>query len=1078
MLITLILLLGLAGSRGWGQERAAAYWCSEGNFSNDHGHMSYVDANGTLHEDVLNIPVNEGKKPGITLQYATFYNGKIYAVSKQRYGSANNQLVRINPATWEIEKMGSGSTFDGISSENRIFHFLGVSNSVGYLSSSDSKLYRVDLENLTASLVKKRGWYRLKNREVGTMVLYRGRIVVEVYGEKTGNSANVLGHELWVLNVEDGAEIEKFSDQGLFNPIVTKDGRLLAVRVVKDNANAKHYSLVQLNIDAPGTTPIELLQFSDTMRPADFQTQTWSWSQGYVFASTRENKLYWNVESGLWDMHSIAMLDMDATPLTPKIIYTGNHKFYGITRENPHDGALWVNFNGSYGVNDTLVRLTRDGARGLYAADATYTLAGSYYFSSCPFFEDLHAAEAKDSEPIPVAVGSRVDLCDKVEDADGFRASVLFCNPAVVSGDGWSVTLSDKHLLDVTAVGSGSATITVDAWSCGRSSQISFTLAPGGVRSVNTVVKDKRFKTRGAGNTTEYIYIYDSEKEAPGPGIEVHVFSLKDVEKDADGQIVKASIDKELADGDVFDPEKGVYARVDILDGYAANYSLKKLDIVNPDGIKEVKRAKEVRMPDELSKKNQKPDVKAFQEYFYIGVEHGGDNCIAVVTGNPFDEDENFTEASDAKVTLAQIEQKYSEEGYFWTLRSSEESHWQFLSGVAFSPSKKSTFIAEVYDINGKNKHTVNYRVIGELDKAEEKVDSSVKFTPKESVIVSVEFNSVASKYTLSYTDPAEGTITVQRSGVKLESGEKTLVAGEELVITAAPKDAAKHELESLKVNGADFTSGGKYKVSGDVTVEAKFKEKAVVPVLYTLSYTGPAEGTITVLRGGTKLKSGDNTLKEGDALVITAAPKDAAKHELESLKVNGAPFESGATFTVSAEDVKVEATFKPVVYTTLTISQTGEGMLKVLRGNEELMNGEKLRKGDKLVIEAKPNSSDYKLATLNVNGTPFASGSTYTVGDQNVRVEVVFDKSTAVESVLLAGVAATPNPCGARLTLRGASAVVQWEVYTVQGQLVARGVSAGEGEIEIATAGWIPGVYYVRLEAADGVRVLPVVKE
>lgn len=212
LLVTLVLLLGLAGSRGWGQERAATYWCLEGQFPSKHGYMSYIDAQGTLHKDVLNIPDNAGKTPGVTLHYATFYNGKIYAVSKQRYGSANNQLVRINPATWEIEKMGSGSTFDGISSENRIFHFLGVSNSVGYLSSSDSKLYRVDLENLTASLVRKRGWVGLKNREVGTMVLYRGRIVVEVYGEKTGNSANVLGHELWVLNVEDGARIEKFSD--------------------------------------------------------------------------------------------------------------------------------------------------------------------------------------------------------------------------------------------------------------------------------------------------------------------------------------------------------------------------------------------------------------------------------------------------------------------------------------------------------------------------------------------------------------------------------------------------------------------------------------------------------------------------------------------------------------------------------------------------------------------------------------------------------------------------------------------------------------------------------------------------
>ena len=1042
--------------------------------------MSYVDANGTLHEDVLNIPVNAGKKPGITLQYATFYNGKIYAVSKQRYGSANNQLVRINPATWEIEKMGSGSTFDGISSENRIFHFLGVSNSVGYLSSSDSKLYRVDLENLTASLVRKRGWRGLKNHEVGTMVLYRGRIVVEVYGEKTGNSANVLGHELWVLNVEDGAMIEKFSDQGLFNPIVTKDGRLLAVRVVKDNANAKHYSLVQLNIDAPGTTPIELLQFSDTMRPADFQTQTWSWSQGYVFASTRENKLYWNVESGLWDMHSIAMLDMDATPLTPKIIYTGNHKFYGITRENPHDGSLWVNFNGNYGVHDKLVRLKKGGANGVYGVDATYTPSGSYYFSSCPFFEDLHAAEAKDSEPIPVAVGSRVDLCDKVEDADGFGASVLFSNPAVVSGNGWSVTLSDNHLLTVTAVGAGSATITVGAWSCGRASQVSFTLVPGRVRSANMVVETNGYKTR---KEAHYKYIkLEGEYRLDAKEIEVHVFSLKGLKKDANKQIVEASIDKELYEGDGFDPKNGLYVRIDILEGLAVDYSLEDLEILDPSGLKEVKCVNRLRMSKELSKVSRKPGVKAYQEYFYIEGKPAFDDTdgIVVMSGMVLENHPDFIQkTADAAVTLAQIDQKYCDEGYFWTLRSSEESHWQFLSGVAFSPSKKSTFIAEVYDINGKNEYPLSYTFSGEVEK-EEKIDRSVKFTPKESVIVSVEFNSVASTYTLSYTDPAEGKITVQRKGVTLESGNKTLAAGDELVITAEPKDAAKHELESLKVNGADFKSGGTYKVSGDVTVEATFLAKAVPPAVYTLSYTGPAEGTITVQRKGETLESGDKTLEAGQELVITAAPKDAAKHELESLKVNGADFESGATFTVGAGDVTVEATFKPVVYTTLTISQTGEGMLKVLRGNEELMNGEKLRKGDKLVIEAKPNSSDYKLVTLNVNGTPFASGSTYTVDAQDVSVAAVFEKNkeNAVESELLAGVSVAPNPCGARLTLRGASAAVQWEVYTVQGQLVARGVSAGEGEIEIATAGWIPGVYYVRLEATDGVRVLSVVKE
>ena len=72
----------------------------------------------------------------------------------------------------------------------------------------------------------------------------------------------------------------------------------------------------------------------------------------------------------------------------------------------------------------------------------------------------------------------------------------------------------------------------------------------------------------------------------------------------------------------------------------------------------------------------------------------------------------------------------------------------------------------------------------------------------------------------------------------------------------------------------------------------------------------------------------------------------------------------------------------------------------------------------------------------------------------------------------------AVPNPCGAQLTLRGVSAAARWDVYTVQGQLVACGVSGGGGAMEISTARLSPGLYCVRLEAADGVRVLTVVKE
>ena len=370
LFVSLILFLKLACFTAVAQGQAA-YWCSEGNFSNDCGHVSHIDAQGRLHEDVLKNAYNVNKTLGITLQYATFCNGKIYAVCKQKYKDQNNRLVRIDPDSWAIECMGSGI-----------------------------------------------GWLGLEGREVGTMVLYRGKIVVEVYGQKRGYSTDVLGHELWVLNVENGEVIGKFSAQGLFNQVVTRDGRLLAVRVQKGTVGgAKRYELVQLDINNVGAEPVVLLPLDANIRPADFQTQAYSWSQGYVFASTRENKLYWNVESGSWDMHKIAMLDLDNSPLTPTLVYSGKDKFYGITRENPHDGSLWVNFNGTYGQYDQLVRLVR-GEAGNYEVESRYKMNGSYYFSSCPFFEDRHAAQLKSSDPLLVRPGETVDLFDYVEDVD------------------------------------------------------------------------------------------------------------------------------------------------------------------------------------------------------------------------------------------------------------------------------------------------------------------------------------------------------------------------------------------------------------------------------------------------------------------------------------------------------------------------------------------------------------------------------------------------------------------------------------------------------------------------------------
>ena len=1004
--VSLVLFLKLACVAAVAQGQAA-YWCSEGNFSNDCGHLSYIDAQGRLHEDVLKNVYNANKTLGITLQYATFCNGKVYAVCKQKYKGQNNRLVRIDPGSWAIERMGSGTVFDEMDNENRTFHFLAVSDSVGYLSSSDAKLYRVRLNDLSASLVRGIGWSGLEGREVGTMVLYRGKIVVEVYGQKRGYSTDVLGHELWVLNVENGEVIGKFSAQGLFNQVVTRDGRLLAVRVQKGTVGgAKRYELVQLDINNVGAEPVVLLPLDANIRPADFQTQAYSWSQGYVFASTRENKLYWNVESGLWDMHKIAMLDLDDSPLTPTLVYSGKDKFYGITRENPHDGSLWVNFNGTYGQYDQLVRLVR-GEAGNYEVESRYKMNGSYNFSSCPFFEDRHAAQLKSRDPLLVRPGETVDLCDYVEDVDGFAASVLFSNPGVVASKTWEVKIEDGHLLHVVTCGGGTTTLFVDAWSSGKSKKIALKLA-GRVRTGGLVSK-----------------LRDGEDEMchffPGFGddtcINVIALSLKDVELNGKGEITKAEVDRRLLydEKDVkfesmaCNPDKGLYVRIDVKGACPINYGgcewkKEQIEAEWGDGALYVTggltEVRSVMDRGEQKKKffsrDREEKITASREFFFVGFDkerERGDCDVEVskflVKQNPY---------APKKLNRIFLE-PLADDDYKWSLRANRSSDyktsafddntWELFNGAYIFPERKNGFTASAYATTEPVVSQVKeYKVQGELHQPEQKDATRIEFQPK-----------------------------------------------------------------------------------GDVTVSAVFQKASGVHDL-TLARMG--EGNLTVKRDGKELPNGA-IVRKGEALTITAISENGLA--LKSLAVNGTPFESGKTFTVGDGDVKIDVVFaKPYK---LTVVQVGEGSLRVMRGAEKLSGEANLFEGDALTITAMQGEG-YALGLLAVNGVSLESGKTFTVGTEDVKVVVDFVKtpSAFIESQVLASVEVLPNPCSDVLTLRGVSSVMEWELFTSQGRLVAGGVGNGNDVIEIATAHLAAGVYCVRLVASDGEKSMVVVKK
>lgn len=153
--------------------------------------------------------------------------------------------------------------------------------------------------------------------------------------------------------------------------------------------------------------------------------------------------------------------------------------------------------------------------------------------------------------------------------------------------------------------------------------------------------------------------------------------------------------------------------------------------------------------------------------------------------------------------------------------------------------------------------------------------------------------------YAIAWQTPTGGTITVTSDGEELKSGD-AVIANSDVTITATPDEG--YALESLTVNGTDFTSGDTYTVTGRTMIAATFV--SIAPATYTVSWEGSncdievrtADGTIT---NGAEVEAGTE-------VTITATAHDG--YTLESLTVNGADFTSGSTYTVNS-DVTIVAT-------------------------------------------------------------------------------------------------------------------------------------------------------------------------
>lgn len=84
---------------------------------------------------------------------------------------------------------------------------------------------------------------------------------------------------------------------------------------------------------------------------------------------------------------------------------------------------------------------------------------------------------------------------------------------------------------------------------------------------------------------------------------------------------------------------------------------------------------------------------------------------------------------------------------------------------------------------------------------------------------------------------------------------------------------------------------------------------------------------------------------------------------------------------------------------------------------------------------------------------------------------------STAVESITLASAQIVSNPFEEQLTVVGTETAIRVEVYSILGTQLYSASLHGEEKLEIATGEWSSGVYLIKLEATDGIKVIRAVK-
>ena len=175
---------------------------------------------------------------------------------------------------------------------------------------------------------------------------------------------------------------------------------------------------------------------------------------------------------------------------------------------------------------------------------------------------------------------------------------------------------------------------------------------------------------------------------------------------------------------------------------------------------------------------------------------------------------------------------------------------------------------------------------------------SGLSFTVDSNSTVEAYFSKM--KYTVTYTQPANGTLAVKNGSQEVASGSSIEYG---TVLTFEARADEHYKFDSIRVNGARI-SGLSFTVTDNTNIEVFFGKQS-----YTVTYNSNMySGKIEVTRGSEIVASG-SSVEYGTQLTVKAIPNPG--FEVKSLTINDQAIANNFVFSIS-EPIEIKAVFAP----------------------------------------------------------------------------------------------------------------------------------------------------------------------